>query len=90
MSDATLTTEQVRYAFNQISVWLPGVRDHDYGEAFDRWLAAHDREVAAKERERSAQIAEAVSPGRYDFEDYPVWGSYPNLTIADAIRESHS
>lgn len=26
---------------------------------FDRWLAAHDREVAATERERCARIAEA-------------------------------
>lgn len=38
------STEQVRshYVFNQTNQW-----DAERGEAFDRWLAAHDAEVQA-------------------------------------------
>ena len=38
------STEQVRshYVFNQTNQW-----DAERGEAFDRWLAAHDAEVRA-------------------------------------------
>lgn len=44
MSDAwTPSTEQVRshYVFDQGDRW-----DAERGQAFDRWLAEHDREVA--------------------------------------------
>jgi hypothetical protein len=42
MSEWTPTTEQVRshYVFNQSDRW-----DAERGEAFDRWIAAHDAEV---------------------------------------------
>jgi len=44
MSDYTPTTEEIR---NLVTDWVDvgGVVD---GPEFDRWLAAHDREVAAK------------------------------------------
>ena len=59
-TDYEPTTEQVRshYVFDQGDVWR-----RERGEAFDRWLAAHDREVAAKAledaREEQQKRAEA-------------------------------
>ena len=52
--DWTPSTEQVRahYVFNQSDQWDP-----ERGEAFDRWLAAHDREVRASDREALADRA---------------------------------
>ena len=52
-TDYEPTTEQVRshYVFDQGDVWR-----RERGEAFDRWLAAHDREVAAKALEDYAAI----------------------------------
>ena len=52
--DWTPSTEQVRahYVFNQSDQWDP-----ECGEAFDRWLAAHDREVRASDREALADRA---------------------------------
>ncbi len=45
MSDWTPSTEQVRshYVFNQSNQWDP-----ERGEAFDRWLTEHDRQVAER------------------------------------------
>ena len=59
MSDFTPTTEVVRHVYvtknippgDSIRAWL--------GEAFDRWLAAHDREVAAKTLRDAAAAADA-------------------------------
>ena len=55
-TDYTPTTEQVRshYVFDQGDVWR-----RERGEAFDHWLAAHDREVAAKALEDAAGDFEA-------------------------------
>lgn len=51
-TDYEPTTEQVRshYVFDQGDVWR-----RERGEAFDRWLAAHDLEVAAKALEDAAE-----------------------------------
>ena len=55
-TDYTPTTEQVRshYVFDQGDVWR-----RERGEAYDPWLAAHDREVAAKALEDAAGDFEA-------------------------------
>lgn len=49
MAEYTPTTDEVREAF-RAAVLHPDDLDLDDapGQAFDRWLAAHDREVAAK------------------------------------------
>lgn len=49
MSDYTPTTEDVRDKFKRSSTRQ---FRKAYGEAFDRWLAAHDAEVTAKALER--------------------------------------
>lgn len=56
----TPSTEQVRshYVFNQSNQW-----DGERGEAFDRWLAAHDAEVraeSAKAHERTKRGAKTL------------------------------
>lgn len=57
MSEYTPTTEQVRKAYKsgawlradvQESAWKPGVYASRYYAEFDRWLAAHDRQVRAE------------------------------------------
>ena len=54
MSDWMPSTEQVRshYVFDQTDQW-----DRARGEAFDRWLAAHDAEI--REAGRLAALEEA-------------------------------
>lgn len=45
----TPTTENVRFAFSGcVEVSEAQIRMKRHGAAFDRWLAAHDREVAEK------------------------------------------
>jgi hypothetical protein len=54
----TPTTDEVRewtrVAGNEVAPWM----EAEYGEQFDRWLAAHDREVAAKALEDAAENIE--------------------------------
>lgn len=61
MSDWTPSTEQVRshYVFNQSNQWDP-----ERGEAFDRWLAEHERQVAEKawDEGRESVAADMVRP----------------------------
>ena len=54
MSEYTPTTAEVRGAW---SAWYEPGDDRWMPERFDRWLAAHDREVAAKALEDAARAA---------------------------------
>ncbi|WP_295035567.1 hypothetical protein [uncultured Microbacterium sp.] len=65
MTDYTPTTEQVRshYVFNQSDQWDP-----ERGEAFDRWLAAHDAEV------RASVLAEQGTP-EFEYGYRPTFGA---------------
>lgn len=82
MAEGTPTTGEVRERFIDgfpFDTWATS-RDQ-CGREFDRWLAAHDREVAAKalreaaEREltRSRADLEAVAEEKFPSEGY-VWG----------------
>lgn len=63
MSEYTPTTEQVRMSF----VTDDHDRYTDPGPEFDRWLAAHDREVAARtRRELRGLMAAAYTAGYRD------------------------
>ena len=65
MSEFTPTTERVRFAFidrEDFEAQVGGVArptDEESGEAFDRWLAAHDREVAAQVLRDAADAIES-------------------------------
>ena len=64
----TPTTDEVRDEWIESGQGSPTVRLHA-GAAFDRWLAAHDREVRAqslREREQQMRLAEefAATTGR--------------------------
>lgn len=66
MSEYTPTTEELREYVEmggEQSPWLPPTPEKDAlrAAAFDRWLAAHDREVAAKAlMDAAVQIPEDV------------------------------
>lgn len=61
MSDWTPSTEQVRshYVFNQSNQWDP-----ERGEAFDRWLVEHDRQVAERAWDEGYEAAAGFHEGR--------------------------
>lgn len=60
MSDHTPTTEQVREVFTLAMVPSSGDQTVPEGE-FDRWLAAHDREVQARALEAEANDIQAYT-----------------------------
>ena len=79
MSEYTPTTEEIReyVEVGDPKPWespSPEVdeRERRRGEAFDRWLAAHDREVAAKALRDAAE--------RYNAETHPESDSWNPLT----------
>lgn len=62
----TPSTEQVRshYVFNQTDSWTP-----ERGGAFDRWLAARDRDVEAAALRKWVEDPAAMERARHRVED---------------------
>lgn len=61
MSDYTPTTEKVRERASRDAARFGFLQEMDFERQFDRWLAAHDREVRAKElRDAATEIHDAV------------------------------
>ena len=60
MAEYTPTTEEVRADYLQTSSWR--IPHRDLGAAFDRWLAAHDREVAAFALESAREDVPPLPP----------------------------
>jgi len=73
MNEYTPETDQIRDAWRHDRERYTGVnRPNTYGAEFDRWLAAHDREVAAKALRDAAE--------RYNAETHPESDSWNPLT----------
>lgn len=66
MSDYTPTTEEARNAFVQTSVWLPDTFGWAAnGEAFDRWLTEHDRQVAERAWDEAIEHVDDILGAEY-------------------------
>lgn len=85
MSDYTPSTEEVRNAFTQTSVWLPRTPFKDYGETFDRWKAANDAAVLRAAADEIRAIF--ASPDRQRPRD-PA-GEYPTDLLNDPQWAEH-
>lgn len=84
MSDFTPTTEVVRdlYDWAATEKCLPGTAYDEHRAHFDRWLAAHDREVAAR------ALREAAEAAFFDGEqDRTLHGYYVLQQFADRIEK---
>jgi hypothetical protein len=89
----TPSTEQVRshYVFNQSDTWDP-----ERGEAFDRWLAAHDAALIAEHEgvlaERAAPQAEpsvvAAALSHIESEDYYIAKPHKAHRDLEAVRQT--
>ena len=66
MSEYTPTTEEVRDDYILRYATESRLRHNLFGEAFDRWLAAHDAEVAAKTLEDAADHVSGIDGRRDD------------------------
>lgn len=88
MTDQTPSTEDVRYGY-RTGVTAP-ILPIEAGDAFDAWLAAHDRETAAKAlREAAAAVGGAHGPrGGVRMDDEVEWTQWLNA-LATRIGAGH-